>query len=79
MQGIKVLARARQSMVWSHTQETNRLRSALRDFYPAALAAFEDLHDRDALAVPSRAPDPVAHSTTAAPPGRLLARVSTPT
>ena len=58
VQGIKVLARAQQSMVWLRTRQTNRLRSALRDFYPAALAAFEDLHDRDALAVLSRAPDP---------------------
>jgi transposase len=62
VQGIKVLARAQQSLVWLRTRETNRLRNALRDFYPAALAAFEDLHDRDALAVLSRAPDP----TTAA-------------
>jgi transposase len=59
VQGIKVLARAQQSLVWLRTRETNRLRNALRDFYPAALAAFEDLHDRDALAVLSRAPDPV--------------------
>ncbi|WP_141824838.1 IS110 family transposase [Humibacillus xanthopallidus] len=58
VQGIKVLARAQQSLVWLRTRETNRLRNALRDFYPAALAAFEDLHDRDALAVLSRAPDP---------------------
>jgi len=58
VQGIKVLARAQQSMVWLRTRETNRLRNSLRDFYPAALAAFEDLHDRDALAVLSRAPDP---------------------
>ena len=62
VQGIKVLARAQQSLVWLRTRETNRLRNALRDFYPAALAAFEDLHYRDALAVLSRAPDP----TTAA-------------
>jgi hypothetical protein len=59
VQGVKVLARAQQSMVWLRTRETNRRRNALRDCYPAALAAFEDLHDRDALAVLSRAPDPV--------------------
>ena len=58
VQAVKVLARAHQSLVWSRTRETNRLRTALRDFYPAALAAFEDLHDRDALAVLGRAPDP---------------------
>lgn len=58
VQGIKVLARAQQSLVWSRTREANRLRNALREFYPAALVAFEDLHDRDALAVLKRAPDP---------------------
>ena len=56
---IKVLARAQQSLVWTRTREANRLRNALREFYPAALVAFEDLDDRDALAVLGRAPDPV--------------------
>jgi len=59
VQAVKVLARAQQSLVWSRARETNRLRNALREFYPAALAAFEDLHDRDALAVLGRAPDPL--------------------
>ena len=58
-QAVKVLARAQQSLVWSRNRESNRLRNALREFYPAALTAFEDLHDRDALAVLARAPDPV--------------------
>ena len=56
---IKVLARAQQSLVWSRNREANRLRNALREFYPAALVVFEDLHGRDALAVLGRAPDPV--------------------
>ncbi len=56
---VKVLARAQQSLVWSRNRECNRLRNTLREFYPAALTAFEDLHDRDALAVLGRAPDPV--------------------
>lgn len=59
VQAVKILARAQQSMVWLRTRESNRLRNALREFYPAALVAFEDLHDRDALAVLSRAPDPL--------------------
>lgn len=58
VQGVKVLARAQQSLVWSRGREANRLRNALREFYPAALVAFEDLHDRDTLAVLGRAPDP---------------------
>lgn len=58
VEGIKVIARAHQNLVWSRARETNRLRNALREYYPAALAAFEDLDDRDALAVLGRAPDP---------------------
>lgn len=58
VQAVKVLARAHQSLVWSRGRETNRLRNALREFYPAPLAVFEDLHGRDALAVLGRAPDP---------------------
>ena len=56
--GVKVLARAQQSLVWSRNRECNRLRNVLREFYPAALVAFEDLHERDALAVLGRTPDP---------------------
>ena len=59
VQAVKVLARAHQALVWSRTRENNRLRNALREFYPAALVTFQDLHDRDTLAVLTRAPDPV--------------------
>jgi transposase len=57
-EAIKVLARAHQNLVWTRAQHTNRLRSALREYYPAALEAFDDLADRDALAVLGRAPTP---------------------
>ena len=57
-EAIKVLARAHQNLIWARTQHTNRLRSALREYYPGALAAFEDLDDRDALALLGRAPTP---------------------
>jgi transposase len=57
-EAIKVLARAHQNLIWTRTRHTNALRSALREYYPAALAAFEDLADRDALAVLGRAPTP---------------------
>lgn len=58
VEGIKVLARAHQNMIWSRVRETNRLRNALREYYPGALIAFEDLDGRDALAVLVKAPDP---------------------
>jgi len=57
-EAIKVLARGHQNLIWSRTRHTNALRSALREYYPAALEAFDDLHDRDALAVLSRASSP---------------------
>jgi len=60
VEGIKVLARTHQTLIWSRTREANRLRHALREYYPAALVAFEDLADRDSLAVLGRAPDPTS-------------------
>jgi hypothetical protein len=58
VEAIKILARAHQSMVWSRRRQTNVLRSTLREFYPAALIAFEDLASRDALEVLRAAPTP---------------------
>jgi transposase len=58
-EAIKVLARAHQSLIWARTRHTNGLRSALREYYPAALEAFDNLAGRDALAVLGRAPTPV--------------------
>lgn len=46
-------------MIWNGNRHTNALRSALRAYYPGALEAFADLHDRDALAVLGRAPTPL--------------------
>jgi transposase len=57
-QAIKVLARAHQALIWTRTEHTNRLRSALREYYPAALETFNDLDDRDAVAVLTKAPTP---------------------
>src|SRR6266403_1336248 len=57
-EAIKVLARAHQSLIWTRTRHTNALRSALREYYPAALVAFEDLAHGDALGVLRRAPAP---------------------
>jgi transposase len=57
-EAVKVLARAHQSMGWMRGQQANQLRSTLREFYPAALAAFEQLSSADALAVLAVAPTP---------------------
>lgn len=55
---LKVLARAHQDAVWARQQTSNRLRSLLREFFPAALQAFPSLHTRTALVVLAAAPDP---------------------
>ncbi len=57
-EAIKVLARAHQSMIWNRRRQLNQLRSALREFYPAALAAFDDLASADAIEVLKVAPEP---------------------
>ena len=58
LEGIKVLARAHQNLIWTRQRQTNALRNALREYYPGALIAFEELHHPDALAVLAVAPDP---------------------
>jgi transposase len=54
---LKIATRAHQTMIWSRVRQVNTLRSLLREYYPAALAAFgTDLASRDALAVLTAAP-----------------------
>ena len=55
---IGVLARAHQSMIWNRRRQASQLRSALREFYPAALAAFGDLTSPEGLEVLKLAPEP---------------------
>ena len=57
---VSVLARAHQDQVWARQQDTNRLRSLLREFFPAALTAFPDLHTSTALVILAAAPTPTA-------------------
>lgn len=59
VEAIKLLARAHQSLVHSRQRQVNQLRSTLREFYPAALEAFQDdLGGRDAMAILEYAPTP---------------------
>ncbi len=58
VEGLKVVARTHQTMMQEKRRHTNRLRSALREYYPAALEAFKDLAHRDAIAVLTTAPTP---------------------
>jgi transposase len=48
-QAVKVVARAHKTLIWERTRHVQRLRHQLRDFFPAALAAFDDLDAPDAL------------------------------
>lgn len=56
--GLKVLARAHQNLIWDRTRHTNRLRNDLREYFPAGLEAFGDLAHGDALAVLAKTPNP---------------------
>jgi hypothetical protein len=52
VEAVKVLARAHQSLIWARQRHVNALRSALREFYPGALAALgAQLAEPEALAV----------------------------
>ena len=57
-EAVKLLARIHQSLIWDRTRQVLRLRSALREFFPAALQAFDDLSAADTLELLGRAPDP---------------------
>ena len=56
--GIKIMARTHQNLIWARTRHTNQVRNALREYYPAALETFDDLAHRDAVAILGRAPVP---------------------
>jgi transposase len=68
-EGIKVLARAHQTLIWERTRTTNRLRCSLREYFPAALETFDTLADRDTLAVLAKAPTPTEAAKLT--PGRV--------
>lgn len=73
-QAIRVLARAQQDAVWTRQRIGNQIRDLLKDFYPAALAAFAELPDgglarRDARAILAAAPTPAQAATLT--PARL--------
>lgn len=55
---IKVVARTHKTLVWERTRAVQRLRHQLREYFPAALEAFEDLDAPDVLELLGKAPDP---------------------
>src|SRR4051794_29395298 len=58
VEGIKVIARTHQSLIWDRHRQMLRLRASLREFFPTALEAFADLTAPDAPELLAAAPDP---------------------
>ena len=62
VEGLKLVARTHQSLIWDRTRHLQRLRQALREYFPAALEAVAagklELADGDALELLGRAGDP---------------------
>jgi transposase len=57
-EAIKLAARTHQSLIWDRSRHVARLRSTLREYFPAALLAFEDLDAPDVLELLGKAPEP---------------------
>ncbi|MFF4519837.1 IS110 family RNA-guided transposase [Streptomyces mirabilis] len=78
VRAIAVLARAQQDSVWDRTRAHNRLRSHLREYYPAILEAFaakrERLLSREARTILAIAPTPA--EATRLTRGRLRTAVT---
>jgi hypothetical protein len=55
---VKVTARMHKTMIWERTRAVQRLRHQLREYFPAALEAFEDLDAPDTLELLGKAADP---------------------
>ena len=65
VQGLKVVTRAHQTLIWERTRHMLRLRAALREYFPAALEAYQplELTSRAALTLLAKAPTPAAAAT----------------
>jgi Transposase/Transposase IS116/IS110/IS902 family len=61
-EAVKIAARAHQKLVWERTRHLLRMRSALREYFPAALEAYAPLtlSGPDTLELLGKAPDPAS-------------------
>jgi hypothetical protein len=61
-EAVKIAARAHQKLVWERTRHLLRMRSALREYFPAALEAYAGLGltGPDTLELLRKAPDPAS-------------------
>ena len=65
-----MVARTHKTLIWDRTRAVQRLRHQLREYFPAALEAFEDLDAPDALELLGKAPDPARAREADPRPGR---------
>src|SRR5436190_17817775 len=56
VEAVKVVTRMHKTLIWERTRAGQRLRHALREYFPAALEAFEDLDAADTLELLAKAP-----------------------
>ena len=86
-EAVKIAARAHQKLVWERTRHLLRTRSALREYFPAALEAYAGLTltGADTLELLGKAPDPdsaakltVTQITRRAQAGRAARRPGRP-
>jgi transposase len=56
-EAVKILARTHKTLIWERTRAVQRLRHQLREYFPAALEAFEDLDVPDTLELLGKAPE----------------------
>jgi transposase len=66
-EAVKVVTRMHKTLIWERTRTTQRLRHALREYFPAALEAFEDLDAADTLELLAKAPDPASAARLTVP------------
>ena len=59
-EAVKVVTRMHKTLIWERTRAGQRLRHALREYFPAALDAFEDLDAADTLELLAKASDPAS-------------------
>jgi hypothetical protein len=66
---VKAVARTHKTLIWERTRHIQRLRHQLREYFPAALEAFDDLDAPDVLELLAKAPDPARARRRSSPPG----------
>ena len=68
-EAVKIAARAHQKLIWERTRHLLRMRSALREYFPAALEAYAPLtlSGPDALELLGKAPDPASAAKLTVP------------